>query len=150
METFHLDRISAYENAPENMAFRVSPDAMEQAFQAACNKQTEIMIFVGNRGIVQIQTGRVHNLVRMHSWLNIMDKKEENFSMHLRDSALAQVWIVRRPTRDGIITCIEGFDEDGETVLIVFGKREEGSPEQAAWRDITQTLLNNFYPASAD
>lgn len=143
LETYGIDRIAAYEQAPEEMAFRVPQDAFEHVFAAARDSNTEIMIFVGNRGIVQIQTGRVHHLSRMHGWLNIMDKTEERFSMHLHDSALEQIWLVRRPTRDGIVTCVEGFDDAGETVLIVFGRREEGEQEQPAWQAITRTLLDN-------
>ena len=149
LETYNIDRIAAYEQAPTNCgcglpscAVKVSNNTFEKAFQLAHDADIEIMLFVGNYGIVQIQTGKIHNIVDMHGWLNIMDKKEENFCLHLNQAGLAQVWVVRRPTRDGFISSIEGFDETGETVLIMFGRRQEGEPEQTKWTEITQQIAD--------
>lgn len=143
LETFEIDRLSAYKQAPADHAFQVDANAFEYMLQLAVEKQNEVMFFVGNRGIVQIQSGQVHNVKRMHGWLNILDKKEERFCLHLKDTALSQIWVVRRPSRDGIITCLEGFDANNESVIIMFGRREEGSQEQSTWREMTQTLIND-------
>ncbi|MBQ9183087.1 MAG: hemin-degrading factor [Neisseriaceae bacterium] len=143
LETFNIDRIAAYEQAPEHCAFKVNTNAFEQAFEMSKEIGIEIMLFVGNRGIVQIQTGQIHNIVKMHGWLNIMDKKEENFCLHLNQENLTQVWVVRRPTRDGFVCSIEGFDQDGDTVLIMFGRRQEGDPELGEWTAITQKIADN-------
>lgn len=99
------------------------------------------MIFSGNRGIVQIQTGKVHNIVRARGYLNILDGREEGFSMHLKDDEIAETWVVRRPIRDGFVTCVEGFDSRRKTVIQIFGRRQEGEPELAAWQEITDGLL---------
>ena len=143
LETFNIDRIAAYEQAPEQCAFKVETNAFENAFNLAKDAGIEIMLFVGNRGIVQIQTGKIHNIVKMHDWLNIMDKKEENFCLHLNQANLDQLWVVRRPTRDGFITCIEGFDKERETVLIMFGRRQEGDPELEQWTTITKKIAQS-------
>lgn len=149
LETYNIDRIAAYEQAPTNCscglpscAVKVPNNSFDTAFHLAKEKDIEIMLFVGNYGIVQIQTGKIHNIVDMHGWLNIMDKKEENFCLHLNQAGLSQVWVVRRPTRDGFISSIEGFDETGETVLIMFGRRQEGEPEQTKWTEITQQIAD--------
>ena len=94
------------------------------------------MIFVGNSGLVQIQTGTVQTLKRMGDWFNILDKDHNDFTLHLKDRVLAQVWCVKRPTKDGIVTCIEGFDGHGVSIFSVFGQRLEGTPELAAWQQI--------------
>lgn len=140
LETFSLSRLDAYRQAPENYTFEVKNTAFEEVFQAAKQHQIKIMIFVANRGIAQIQSGYVHHIKRMHGYLNILDKKEENFCLHLLDEAIAHTWVVRRPTRDGIVTCLEGMDKDGKTVITVFGLRQEGEAEQSRWQEITQTL----------
>lgn len=142
LEIFDIDRITAYEHAPKDMAFKVKPDTFSQAFNLAHDVAIDIMLFVGNRGIVQIQTGKIHHIKPIHGWLNLMDKAEEDFTLHLKENELEQVWVVRRPTRDGIITCIEGFSADGQTALIMFGKRTEGDPEQPAWQDICQQVID--------
>ena len=44
------------------------------------------MVFIGNRGYLQIHTGLVHNIKMFGTeWLNVLD---DEFSMHVRDSAV--------------------------------------------------------------
>ncbi|WP_228068138.1 MULTISPECIES: ChuX/HutX family heme-like substrate-binding protein [unclassified Neisseria] len=109
--------------------------------EQARDQGLEIMIFSGNRGVVQIQTGRVHNLVRARGWLNILDAKEEGFSLHLKDDEIAETWVVRRPIREGFVICLEGFDNCRKTVIQIFGRRQEGETEPAAWHSLTGALL---------
>ena len=58
--------------------------------------------------------------------------------MHVDDSKIAATWLLLRPTKDGIISCLEALDHDGNTVLTVFGQRTEGQRELAAWREVLQ------------
>lgn len=118
---------------------------LEQARDSEC----PIMIFVGNSGLVQIQTGTVKTIKRMGDWINILDKRHNDFTLHLKDQALAQVWCVKRPTADGIVTCIEGFDEYGASVLTVFGQRMEGTKELAAWQKITADIVAEYEQKAA-
>ena len=96
------------------------------------------MVFIGNRGCLQIHTGLVRN-IRMFGteWLNVLD---EDFSLHLRDTAVASAWIVRKPTMDGIVSSLELFDGNGDTLVIFFGKRKPGTAEDEAWRSIIGEL----------
>ncbi len=96
------------------------------------------MVFIGNRGCLQIHTGHVHN-IRMFGieWLNVLD---EDFNMHLRHAAVASAWAVRKPTTDGIVTSLELFDGSGDTLVIFFGKRKPGISEDEAWRSIVAEL----------
>lgn len=144
LKKLELDRASSYRQAPENMTVPLSVDSIEQVFEKAKQKSCSIMIFVGNTGVVQIQTGQVHQPKRMGDWFNILDKAETQFTLHLKDKSLAQVWCIRRPTKDGIVTCIEGFDQYGESIITIFGERLEGQEELAAWREITAELIEEF------
>ncbi|MCP1659780.1 ChuX/HutX family heme-like substrate-binding protein [Neisseria perflava] len=141
LENFHLDRLAAYPYAPAGMAVAVGNEVWQQALEMARDSGIEIMIFAGNRGVVQIQTGKVHNLIRARGYLNVLDGKEEGFSMHLKDDEIAASWIVRRPIRDGFVTCIEGFDSRRRTVIQIFGRRTEGQGELPQWTAITDTLM---------
>ncbi|OSI15379.1 ChuX/HutX family heme-like substrate-binding protein [Neisseria dumasiana] len=141
LETFEVDRQTAYRHAPEGATKLLNHDAWQQVLEAARDRGIDIMIFAGNRGLVQIQTGKVHNVVRARGYLNVLDGKEEGFSMHLKDDEIVETWVVRRPIRDGFVTCVEGFDNRRKTVLQIFGKRKEGEPELEAWREITDKLL---------
>ncbi len=69
-------------------------------------------------------------------WLNVLD---DDFNMHLRDTAVASAWVVKKPTVDGIVTSLELFDDKGDNLVIFFGKRKPGEPRgrslaQDRWR----------------
>ena len=138
---FGLDRQAAYRAAPTGAARQTGPEAWQQVLEAVRDQAIDVMIFAGNRGLVQIQTGRVHNVVRARGYLNVLDGREEGFSMHLKDDQIAETWVVRRPVRDGFVSCIEGFDSRRRTVIQIFGRRKEGQPELAAWTALTDKLL---------
>jgi putative hemin transport protein len=73
----------------------------------------------------------------MGPWLNVMD---ETFHLHLRTDHISEVWCVRKPTKDGHITSLEAYGEDGGMIIQFFGQRREGEGERADWRVLTQGL----------
>ena len=141
LKNLDIDRASSYHQAPEQMTQQLDISAVEAVFEQARDAKCPIMIFVGNSGLVQIQTGTVQTLKRMGDWFNILDKDHNDFTLHLKDKALEQVWSVKRPTKDGIVTCIEGFDGHGISIFSVFGQRIEGTPELEAWQQIVSTVI---------
>lgn len=92
-----------------------------------------IMVFVGNKGNIQIHTGAVKNIVDYEEWLNVIDPE---FNLHIREKALSETWLVRKPTVDGFVHSIEVFDEKGELLVSFFGKRKPGIPEDKTWRQV--------------
>lgn len=143
LETFNIDRQQSYRHAPAGQTKLVDRGVWEQILQQAHEHQMEIMVFVGNRGLVQIQTGKLHNVVRSHGYLNVLDVKvpEEGFDLHIRDTEIVETWVVRRPISEGYVTCIEGFDKNRDTVIQIFGRREEGNDEMQTWHQLTDALL---------
>ena len=95
------------------------------------------MIFVGNPGCIQIHTGPVHRVERMGPWLNVLDP---GFNLHARTDLVGEVWRVRKPTRDGIVTSIELFDTKGRELAQLFGERKPGKPELPEWRAMAESL----------
>lgn len=93
----------------------------------------EIMVFVGNQGIIQIHTGPAKKIVDYGEWLNVLDP---DFNLHVKETEIHSSWIVRKPTKDGIVTALECFNKDGEQIIQLFGKRNPGLPELESWRDI--------------
>ncbi|WP_166254814.1 hemin-degrading factor [Marinobacter salicampi] len=112
---------------------------LEQVRDAQC----PIMVFVGNVGIVQIHTGVPANVRRMGDWLNILDP---GFNLHANTSGIAHWWIIRRPSSDGIITSVEGFNEAGELVLTLFGHRKPGQSEDTTWQAEVKRLEERLCP----
>ena len=100
---------------------------------AAC----PVMVFVGNRGVVQIYTGVLERIRRTGEWLNVLDTA---FNLHARTPLITDWWLVRRPSTDGHITSIEGYNTAGELVITLFGKRKPGEPELVSWRESIRRL----------
>lgn len=144
LKNLEIDRASSYHQAPENMAVALMTNRMENLLERVRDNLCPVMIFVGNTGVVQIQTGTIKTVKRLGDWLNILDKSHNQFTLHLKDSEISQLWCVKRPTVDGIITCIEGFDKQGTSIFTMFGQRQEGQQELASWRDITQGMIEEF------
>ena len=59
-----LTRQQAFRAVGDDLAYQVDNSALSQLLEAAQQQQNEIMIFVGNRGCVQIFTGAVEKLAR--------------------------------------------------------------------------------------
>ena len=117
----------------ESWARPVAQGSIESVLNSVAEIGTPIMAFVGNRGIVQIYTGRVHRLLSTGEWFNVLDP---HFNLHMRTGEMTQVWVVRRPSEDGDITSLDAFNADGELVLSLFGERKPGKAELPAWRDL--------------
>ncbi|PID37349.1 MAG: hemin-degrading factor, partial [Pseudomonadales bacterium] len=126
------------------MAKQLTVNAIEPMLNLVKDKQLSLMTFVGNTGLVQIQTGTLNTIKRMGYWINILDKDHNDFTLHLKDGAVAQLWCVKRPTKDGLVTCVEAFDDKGRTIVTFFGQRQEGEPENANWVEITDSLMMEF------
>lgn len=130
LRKYKLSRKQALRNAPEGYAFRITPESMKPLFDAISETQLPIMVFVSNPNCIQIHTGPIQKIFVMGPWLNIMDPE---FNLHLREDAIDEAWVVRKPTEDGIVTGIELIDKDGVMFNQFFGKRKPGIPELAAW-----------------
>ncbi len=68
------------------------------------------MIFVSNRGCMQIFTCQIERLMSLKGWINVVNRR---FNLHLEENAIAESWVTRKPTKDGIVTSLELFAADG-------------------------------------
>lgn len=137
LRRFNVSRPQALRLGGDERAHPVSARSLALALGGAAEGELPIMIFVGNRGVIQIHTGEIRNVQRMHGWLNILDPR---CNLHVREEGIASAWIVRKPTSDGIVTSFELYDARGENVLLMFGKRKPGMTEDPRWRDLVASL----------
>jgi putative hemin transport protein len=139
LKKFGVTRLQALRLAPksDDYAILVDNTACRNALAEASKRGQEIMVFVGNPGMIQIHTGPVKKVVEARGWYNVLDP---DFNLHLKDSEIEQTWIVRKPTEDGMVTAIECFNKEGEQIVQLFGKRKPGIPEQESWREIISYL----------
>lgn len=140
LKRYNLTRQQAFRAVSDDLACQVDNDALAQILAAAQRDQNDIMVFVGNRGCVQIFTGpiaRVEKMAQHAEWINIFNP---DFTLHLIEDAIAESWITRKPTSDGIVTSLELYAADGTQIAQLFGQRTEGTPEQTQWRTQIDTL----------
>ncbi len=138
LEEFRLERIQALHTIGKDYAQSLELDQLEDVLRSAVNDRVPLMIFVGNGSVIQIHTGLIHKLSTIGSWLNVMDG---SFNLHLRQSLVASVWLVRKPTVDGIVSSIEVFDRHGELIMMIFGERKPGQLERCDWRQLLEHTI---------
>lgn len=138
MRKFGVSRTQALRLAPSDFhAKQISKDAIVTMLEEVAKEKTPIMVFVGNKGNIQIHTGLVRKTMWHQEWYNIMDP---DFNLHLDMNKIAQTWVVRKPTEDGMVTAIEVFNEMGDIIVQFFGKRKPGIPELEIWRETVEKL----------
>ncbi|MDN7214615.1 ChuX/HutX family heme-like substrate-binding protein, partial [Klebsiella pneumoniae] len=127
LRKYQLSRQQAFRLVSDDLACRVDRHALPSLLETVRQEGNEIMIFVGNRGCVQIFTGALEKLAPMRGWLNIFNT---TFTLHLREESVDEVWVTRKPTSDGHVTSVELFAKDGTQIAQLYGQRSEGHPEQ--------------------
>ncbi|WP_263144644.1 ChuX/HutX family heme-like substrate-binding protein [Pseudomonas sp. RIT-PI-AD] len=143
-DTHHFFALLKKHGATRTQALRLAGGAWAEALdpaelprllEAAGARRIPIMVFVGNRHCIQIHSGPVQNLAWMDTWFNVLDPE---FNLHLKTPAVAELWRVRKPSSDGVITSWEAFDADGELIVQLFGARKPGIPEREDWRTLAE------------
>ena len=135
---FDVQEFWAFNLVADDLACKVSNSALAQILESAQQDGNEIMVFVGNRGCVQIFTGVVEKVVPMKGWLNIFNP---TFTLHLLEESIAETWVTRKPASDGYVTSLELFAHDGTQIAQLYGQRTEGEQEQAQWRKQIASLI---------
>lgn len=137
LKELKLSRRAAVQLIGQDYAWQLDNDAVAALMHHAADQAIPIMCFVGNRGCIQIHSGPVASIKPMGPWINVLD---ETFHMHLRLDHIAEVWAVRKPTKDGHVTSVEVFDAKGGMIIQFFGKRHEGHAERDDWRFLAENL----------
>ncbi len=141
LRRFKVERQQAFRLVPQ-FCQALSREAVTHLLHSAAADTVPIMVFVGNAGCIQIHTGTVQNIQPLQAaggvrWINVLD---EGFNLHLRTDLTQQVWLVQKPTADGVVTSVEVFDSAGDTMAMFFGERKPGQPELASWRSLLEQL----------
>ena len=141
LKQFGLERQQGFRLVEGGFTHRVEKAAVRELLMEAAFDGTPIMVFVGSPGCIQIHTGAVKRIEPMEiqgkAWLNVLDP---GFNLHLREDLIQDVWVVEKPTSDGVVTSVEAFDARCELMAMFFGARKPGQSELAAWRHIVAHL----------
>ncbi|SEL28272.1 putative hemin transport protein [Roseovarius azorensis] len=125
-----MNRLGAYRIAGAPFVRPLVPEAVNALLAQLAQDGTEVMVFVGNRGCIQIHSGPIVTLRPMGPWQNVMDP---GFNLHLRLDHVAEVWAVDKPTQRGAAISVEAFDAQGALIFQIFGLGKEGRDSRAAF-----------------
>ncbi|WP_271409204.1 hemin-degrading factor [Pseudomonas sp. Q1-7] len=129
------ERTQALRLAGSEWAEQLHTAELPRLMEEAGAREVPIMVFVGNRHCIQIHSGTVSNLKWLDTWFNVLDPE---FNLHLQTAGLTELWRVRKPSADGVITSWEAFDAEGQLVVQLFGARKPGIPEREDWRALAE------------
>ncbi|MDT3723140.1 ChuX/HutX family heme-like substrate-binding protein [Pseudomonas oryzihabitans] len=137
LQNLNVARTQALRLVGSEWAHSLPVTSLPHALELAAAREVPIMVFVGNRHCIQIHTGPVSNLAWRDSWFNVLDPA---FNLHLQTTGVSELWLVRKPSVDGLITSLEAFSAEGELVVQLFGARKPGQPELMAWSQLAESL----------
>ena len=146
LKKFSVSRLQALRLAEAKYVQRVDVDDCQSVLQTAATEGVAIMVFVGNPGMIQIHSGVVKKIAVMGPWVNVLDP---GFNLHLREDHIDSAWVVKKPTVDGLVTSLELFDAQGETIAMFFGERKPGKPELCEWRALIDAIQQEARPCAA-
>ena len=135
LEQFGVTRTQALRLADPQFAQQVELSSIHSLIDGAARDQVPIMVFVGNLGAIQIHSGTIHQTAHKGGWINILDP---SFNLHLCAGQITSIWVVKKPTVDGLVTSMELFGADGESIAMLFGARKPGKPELKEWRQLIE------------
>ncbi|WP_115170027.1 heme ABC transporter ATP-binding protein [Sphingobacterium spiritivorum] len=142
LRKYNLKRTQALRLAPEGRAKQIKVESLAERIESASTLQVPLMVFVANKGCIQIHTGHVDKVARMANWFNVLDPK---FNLHLNTDQIREVWIVSKPSTDGDVHALEAYDSRGELIVQIFGKRKPGVEELQSWRDLVAVREGSTY-----
>ena len=134
-----MNRLGAYRIAGAPFARELDTGAVNTMLEAVRDTKTEVMIFAGNMGCIEIHGGPIVNLKEMGPWQNVLDP---GFDLHLRLDHIAEVWAVNKPTKRGDAVSAEAFDAEGTVIFQVFGRHNMGTDHRPAWNAIVDGLAS--------
>ena len=137
MRQFQVTRAQAMRLAGADFARAVPASAARAVLEAAASTGLPVMVFVGNRGCLQIHSGPVQRVETVGPWLNVLDP---DFNLHLRVDQVTGAYVVRKPSALGDIHALELYDAGGELAAQIFGHRHDRGEERADWRALVSGL----------
>lgn len=132
-----MNRLGAYRTVGAPFVRQLAYGSVDKMLTAVRDAGIAIMIFVGNRGCIQIHSGPLKTLKPMGPWQNVLDP---DFNLHLRLDHVAEVWAVDKPTKRGAAVSVEAFDANGGLIFQIFGTGKEGQDSRPAWKAIVADL----------
>ena len=138
MRKFGVSRPQCLRLAGDEFVEKLDPGAIRRTLEGASENGLTLMIFVVNPGATQIHTGVPGTLKETGAWFNVLDP---GFDLHLLTEGIKSAWLVRKHYDLGTSRSVEAYDQNGEPIMWIFGKRNADRTEPERWRDFAEGLV---------
>lgn len=137
LRRFRLSRREALHLAPRDLAWQVPARSLTPLLCQAAGQQLPLQTLMGNSGVIQAHTGIFDDVERQEQRLIA---RAQGVELQLQTDAVAEAWVVVKPTDDGEITALELFDATGNHVAQFFSDRPPQGRERRDWRRLVSEL----------
>lgn len=134
---YGISRHEAVTLVGDQFAKQVNKEAINELMDRVRQQAIACFVFVGNKGITQIYSGTFKKTVAMGAWMNVLDP---DFNLHVLNSAVKDIWVVRKPTINGVVTSLEVYDINGKICLQFAPTGTKQAEEPGEWRSLLDGL----------
>lgn len=137
IKRFAISRHEAVSLVGEPYARKVKTESINRLIENVFEQELTCFVFVGNRGVTQIYSGGFQKTAEMGAWMNVLDP---SFNLHVLSSAVKDVWVVKKPTKFGVVTSLEVYDINGKICLQFAPTNARDAEESPEWRTLLDQL----------
>ena len=139
LKKFGVARAQAMRLGAAEFTHAVPQSTVGTLLSGTTDESIPVMIFIGNRGCIQIFSGGIAKTARHGPVLNASTPR---FRLQLDEDLIANAWIVRKPSARGDVHSLELYDSDGFCFAQIFGERKPGTSEREDWRALITSVEN--------
>ncbi|SEI87999.1 putative hemin transport protein [Myroides marinus] len=132
-----VTRLQALRLGATEYVKEITIDNLISTLEKVKQEQIPLMSFVGNKGAIQIYTNVIGELATTDYTIQLSDSV---FNLALIRAQIKHIYIVRKPTTDGIVSAIEVFNDNGDIITQFFGERKRDTLELKIWSDILNSI----------
>ena len=118
-------------------AYPVARQSLQRLLAWVAADRTPLTLGVGNAGALQRHTGPIHRVYATGRWLHVRDPR---FHLRVCTDRIASAWVVKTPSRDGLVTALELLDAAGAPIVAAGAARWPGQMEPERWRVLVARL----------
>jgi len=137
LNEYGVSQIQALRLIGSKFAIQISPDLFGGFLETVAAIELSVLVSAKSKGVIQIHSGPIENPRYMGCWLNILG---DNFSLHVKEEAIASLWVVNLPVENGTLTSMELFDAQGENIAVISGLSKLGYGEDPLWHNLIASL----------
>jgi len=137
LRRFRAERLRALRQAPPMLACPVAVQALPRVLTWVAADATPIGVSVASVGVIQTAGGPIRRAYATRHWLTVRDP---GHAVRVRLDRIASAWVVRTPTRAGVVASLEAFDRAGELVVRLTGRLHPAESDSPRWRELLGRL----------